>query len=186
VGELDSARELVSSAMVSTRSLPVQTLGPCVLAIAATQEGSSDAEPLVERAVEVVQSSGEIDSFVSAYRSYPALLGAVAEIQRVRDWLLTVLVNARDTQLAKRFTLKPSRRESGDFDLLSARECEVLDLVAQGLTNRQIAKALYISESTTKVHLRHIYEKLAVRTRVEAAMKVNANALHATAANDAE
>jgi DNA-binding NarL/FixJ family response regulator len=51
---------------------------------------------------------------------------------------------------------------------LSSREQEVLGLVAQGLRNREIASALYIAESTVKVHVRHILEKLGVRTRAEA------------------
>jgi DNA-binding NarL/FixJ family response regulator len=52
---------------------------------------------------------------------------------------------------------------------LSPREAEVLELLAQGLTNGQIAKLLYISLSTTKVHVKHIYDKLGVRSRLEAA-----------------
>jgi len=54
-------------------------------------------------------------------------------------------------------------------ELLSPRESEVLGLITRGLRNREIAKALYISESTTKVHVRHVLEKLGVRTRAEAA-----------------
>jgi DNA-binding NarL/FixJ family response regulator len=46
---------------------------------------------------------------------------------------------------------------------------EVHELLAQGLTNEEIAKLLYISVSTTKVHVKHIYEKLGVRSRLEAA-----------------
>jgi two-component system nitrate/nitrite response regulator NarL len=52
---------------------------------------------------------------------------------------------------------------------LSRRESEVHELLAQGLTNEEIARQLYISLSTTKVHVKHIYEKLGVRSRLEAA-----------------
>jgi DNA-binding NarL/FixJ family response regulator len=52
---------------------------------------------------------------------------------------------------------------------LSPREQQVYDLLIQGRANREIAKALFISESTTKVHVRHIFEKLGVHTRAEAA-----------------
>lgn len=52
---------------------------------------------------------------------------------------------------------------------LSGRELEVLRLVAAGRTNRQIAEALFISESTAGVHVSHILTKLGVAGRVEAA-----------------
>ncbi|ABG03138.1 two component transcriptional regulator, LuxR family [Rubrobacter xylanophilus DSM 9941] len=51
---------------------------------------------------------------------------------------------------------------------LSGREIEVLDLVAQGASNREIARQLWISETTVKTHLLHIYEKLGVADRTAA------------------
>jgi DNA-binding NarL/FixJ family response regulator len=53
-------------------------------------------------------------------------------------------------------------------DALSARELEVLRLVAAGHTNREAARLLFISEATVKTHLLHIYEKLGVRDRASA------------------
>jgi DNA-binding CsgD family transcriptional regulator len=50
---------------------------------------------------------------------------------------------------------------------LTPREIDVYELVGQGYRNREIAKALFISESTAKVHIRHLYEKLGVRSRAE-------------------
>jgi DNA-binding NarL/FixJ family response regulator len=50
---------------------------------------------------------------------------------------------------------------------------EVLGLIAQGLRNRDISEALYITESTTKIHVRHIFDKLGVRSRAEAAARYN-------------
>jgi len=60
-------------------------------------------------------------------------------------------------------------RAAAAEDPLSDREREVLELLAFGHTNQEIAKQLYISLSTTKVHVKHIYEKLGVRSRLEAA-----------------
>jgi DNA-binding NarL/FixJ family response regulator len=51
---------------------------------------------------------------------------------------------------------------------LTDRELEVLKLVAQGLTNREIADQLYISENTVKNHVRNILEKLHLHSRMEA------------------
>jgi DNA-binding NarL/FixJ family response regulator len=52
---------------------------------------------------------------------------------------------------------------------LSEREVEILQAVAQGLSNRAIAKDLWLSDQTVKFHLHNIYRKLGVRNRTEAA-----------------
>jgi DNA-binding NarL/FixJ family response regulator len=51
---------------------------------------------------------------------------------------------------------------------LSQRELEVLELIAQGSTNREAAKQLFISEATVKTHLLHLYAKLGVNDRAAA------------------
>ena len=53
-------------------------------------------------------------------------------------------------------------------NLLSKREQAVLSLVAQGLTNREIATSLFISGHTVKTHLRNIMEKFHAHTRQQA------------------
>lgn len=61
-------------------------------------------------------------------------------------------------------TPTPTTREA-----LSPRETEVLELVAEGLANKEIAATLSISENTVKTHVRHILDKLGLRSRTEAA-----------------
>lgn len=51
---------------------------------------------------------------------------------------------------------------------LSSRETEILHLVAEGLTNREIAERLFISRYTAECHIKHIYKKLAVSSRTKA------------------
>jgi len=58
------------------------------------------------------------------------------------------------------------------LDGLTRREQEILDLVATGLTNREIADKLYLSENTVKQYLTRILDKLNVRNRIEAALLV--------------
>jgi DNA-binding NarL/FixJ family response regulator len=55
-----------------------------------------------------------------------------------------------------------------DHGSLSARELEVLDLLAEGVANREIATRLHVSEATVKTHLVHIFTKLDVDTRTAA------------------
>ncbi|GGL59231.1 response regulator transcription factor [Planomonospora parontospora] len=56
------------------------------------------------------------------------------------------------------------------IDRLSAREIEVLGLLARGLTNKHIAQTLFLSVRTIEAHLRNIFTKLGVTTRTEAAL----------------
>lgn len=53
-------------------------------------------------------------------------------------------------------------------DGLTKRECEVLGLIADGLTNREIARRLYLSEATIKTHINNLFTKTAVRDRAQA------------------
>lgn len=67
--------------------------------------------------------------------------------------------------------LQEFARPSRTSDALSGREQEVLKLVTEGLSNKEIAQSLGMSPSTAKNHLRNIMEKLHVRNRVEAAIR---------------
>jgi DNA-binding NarL/FixJ family response regulator len=53
---------------------------------------------------------------------------------------------------------------------LTAREIDILQLVVEGMTNKEIASALKISENTVKIHLRNILEKLHLQNRIQAAV----------------
>ncbi|MGI8970387.1 MAG: response regulator [Dehalococcoidia bacterium] len=83
----------------------------------------------------------------------------------------TVITPHLATALMDEFVrLAPVTREpSPAVNLLTEREREVLDLVAQGLGNREIAHQLVIAENTVKVHLRNILDKLQLRNRQHAA-----------------
>lgn len=59
------------------------------------------------------------------------------------------------------------------LDALTSREREIAEAVAQGMTNAQVARALFVSTATVKTHLARIFFKLGVNTRVQLALLVN-------------
>src|SRR5262249_12580744 len=73
-------------------------------------------------------------------------------------------------QLARRARIElPEQQAPEEAAGLTARELDVLRLVAEGLTNREIGKALFMSPKTASVHVSHILAKLGARSRAEAA-----------------
>jgi len=61
-------------------------------------------------------------------------------------------------------------KEKSDESNLTSREIEVLELIAEGMINKEIAKQLYISEKTVKNHVSNIFKKLDVSDRTQAAI----------------
>lgn len=75
---------------------------------------------------------------------------------------------AGDSTLAPSVASRLLGRMRSPVATLTARELQVLELVAEGLSNRQIGKRLFLSETTIKTHLVHIYAKLEVDSRTAA------------------
>lgn len=68
-------------------------------------------------------------------------------------------------------SMVPGTRSEALLEPLSEREIELLRLIASGLSNKEIAEALFITEGTVKNHITHILGKLDVRDRTQAALK---------------
>lgn len=73
-----------------------------------------------------------------------------------------------ESALAPRVAGRLEARQNASGDTLSSREAEVLGLVADGFSNRDVARALFLSEATVKSHLVHIFAKLQVSSRTAA------------------
>lgn len=99
------------------------------------------------------------------------------EIQRVySEYAISAYVEkqAFDRAAFRRVVEEARLKSSSELNALTDREREVLDLLAQGLTNKEIAEKLFITTNTVKRHLKAIFEKLDVHTRSAATAKVAA------------
>ncbi len=80
------------------------------------------------------------------------------------DALLSPAITKR---VINQFTRIPRHAAPKELDELTAREQDILRLIARGLSNKEIGVELYISETTVKTHVTHILQKLGLRDRVQ-------------------
>lgn len=73
-------------------------------------------------------------------------------------------------RLLERFGEAPAPAKARSLDALTDREREILELIARGLSNAELAQRLYLSETTVKTHVSAVLRKLGVRDRVQAAI----------------
>jgi LuxR family maltose regulon positive regulatory protein len=164
-GDSTLGKDLASGASQVGRGLEVMVLALLAEAIVAFNDGRpKTAASRLRKAIDIAVW----DPFVIAIRAAPRFGAFIAEQPEFRPWLQRLLIASRDASLASAIGLRVPR-EAKSKGKLTPRETEVHELLAQGLTNEEIANLLYISVSTAKVHIKHIYEKLGVRSRLEAA-----------------
>jgi len=113
--------------------------------------------------------------FISKHQSDTDILSAITEILSGRIYVPGSLADAGDCVAIGRSLLHreavPTLSTKADSLKLTKRQREVLTLLARGLSNKEIARALAIAEATTKIHLAALLRALGVRNRTEAAYK---------------
>ena len=174
VGEASSAREAISA---------VPYLSPSVVLMDIRMEGMNGIEAcrLIKSAsprvnVVMLTSFSEEEAVMSSIMAGASgyllknlgradllkSIRAVAQGQNLLDPAVTSKVMERLRQLT-------AKEQDRALNVISVREKEVLALIAQGLTNKEIAEKLFISENTARNHVSRILDKLGLARRSEAA-----------------
>ena len=113
--------------------------------------------------------------FISKRQSDTEILAAVTDILAGRIYVPASFAKIGDGDaLSSQFdreALPTLSTEADVLNKLTKRQREVLTLLARGLSNKEIARALDIAEATTKIHMAALLRGLAVRNRTEAAYK---------------
>jgi DNA-binding NarL/FixJ family response regulator len=147
----------------ATRQIKRDSPRTSVLVLTASEDPNHLSEALKAGAAGYVQKEATTTETLGAVRK--VLEGESSLDQEVATQLLKQLVEDPEPE--------PNGRVKGEslLGLLSARESEVLGLVARGCTNRQISRTLLISGSTVKKHVRNVICKLGVSDRTQAAVR---------------
>jgi DNA-binding NarL/FixJ family response regulator len=181
---IDCPRSIVSAGLVRAlekRARVHQGLKPpgdtpsCIVLFANSPEGLSERvefyRELSPDAPPVVVFSPQLD-LPLARDALQAGASGFVHAEMMPDQLVRALaVAARGELVAPRELLRYvlTKDQSGDLAALSVRQREILGYVVEGLSNAEIGRRLYLSESTIKQHLRAAYKLLGVSNRTEAA-----------------
>jgi LuxR family maltose regulon positive regulatory protein len=183
-GRLDETAELLAWLLEAaekgarkTRSIEILMLQ----ALALQGQGDSDqAITTLERALSLAEPGGFVRIFVDEGPPVAELLTRMKPVEDRRmkayiDELLTAVGRQEDVHPFNSSQDRlPSSVPQPLVEPLSEREIEVLQLIAEGLTNQEIASRLFLSPHTVKVHSHNIYGKLGVHNRTQAAAKARA------------
>lgn len=163
-GRTEEARRLVERARGLSQAVEPAVLIAAVDAVCALREHDADAIDLVVELEHVAFRRGGLDVLVTVYRASPELLSVLLRASSDHERISRLIRRVHDVDLAE-FVGYQVPATGDRRKMLSAREREVYDLLVQDLKNREIARLLYIEESTVKAHTHRIYDKLGVRSR---------------------
>jgi LuxR family transcriptional regulator, maltose regulon positive regulatory protein len=139
-------------------------------ALAFQAQGSLPAAlDTLRRALALAAPEGYLHTFVEKGEPMAALLGE-ARAQSIAPPYITKLLAAFNELSIEHAvsSMTPRKASNAQFEALSERELRVLRLLAAGLSNQEIASELVVSVNTVKTHIKRIYDKLGVHSRVTA------------------
>jgi DNA-binding NarL/FixJ family response regulator len=168
-------RALEKRATVHQGLKPPRDVPSCIILCASSREGLSERvefyQELSPEAPPIVVFGPQLDLPLARDALQAGASGFVHAEMKPDQLVRALTVAARGELVAPRELLRYvlTNDQSGDLAALSARQREILGYVVEGLSNAEIGRRLYLSESTIKQHLRAAYKLLGVSNRTEAA-----------------
>jgi DNA-binding CsgD family transcriptional regulator/tetratricopeptide (TPR) repeat protein len=169
IGNSRGALEAADEAMATSQAVEVRVYSEAARCLTRTHAGDLES---VDDLFLLARGTSTWDPLISVLRAAPNFASEAGRRDGTRFDLQALCERIDDRPLARQTNLR-IRSTGSPGGRLSQREGEVLALIAQGFKNPEIARTLFISESTVKVHVRHIFEKLGVKTRAEAAARLS-------------
>jgi DNA-binding CsgD family transcriptional regulator len=172
LGRADQAHELCDEDLALARDGERPREIGSALRVAARLEANGRSVGLLTEAVEALEASETVLELLRTRVDLGAALRRDGQRQAAREPLTraldaasalgaTVLADRARSELVAAGA-RPRRARLHGVESLTASELRVARLAAEGLTNREIAEALFVSRKTVDYHLRHVYQKLAV------------------------
>jgi len=164
LGRFVEAEQLAVEAATVTRAVEAQVLAAAIRLVIALLGRAEDSMTLAGELVDVAFRTGGIDLLVTCYRACPEVLRLLLSLDETQERTLYVVARAHDEALSQAVghsvhaVLDP-------ITSLTRREREIYELMCLGMTHRAIAKQLFISEATVKLHAHRVYRKFGVRSR---------------------
>jgi DNA-binding CsgD family transcriptional regulator/tetratricopeptide (TPR) repeat protein len=183
-GELLQANKYIDDALGKTLATDFVLNAPTALEIAAALRGDLDAD--VE-AARLLAAAAAGRTRMGTVVPFPAVLDPAAEAAAVRERLgdeafaeAWAAGEALSLEEALEYAIRgrgPRQRPQAGWDSLTPTELKVVALVAEGLSNPQIAERLFISRRTVSTHLSHVFAKVGVSSRAELAVEATKRAI---------
>jgi DNA-binding NarL/FixJ family response regulator len=151
----------------------------CPLRVLAPREASPSTQFAIISALDTREDilttlAAGLHGFISKHQSDADILDAITYLLSGRTYVPRSLVEAGDDEASVSQGDRgaaPILSTEADLSKLTKRQREVLQLLARGMSNKEIARALKIAEATTKIHMAALLRALGARNRTEAAYK---------------
>jgi DNA-binding NarL/FixJ family response regulator len=125
-----------------------------------------DLVPVQEELVQYVEAG--VCGFVLKDANFDDLLQTIRSVAKDENVLPPPLTRSLFSQIVE-YTMRETKGNPFSSVRITSREREVVSLIAEGLSNKEIAKRLHLATDTVKSHVHNILEKLALHTRLEIA-----------------